>query len=147
MKYRPFVFFRQNKFLQRGKRTRLDGVAMKHIFLTHSFEPVDKIKRALYHSSMNIEQQDKNQVLVPLFKALADETRLNIVRTLRDTTGELSCGDIGERMNIAKSTASYHFRTLREAGLISTRKDVRTKYVSLRRDVFDACLPGFLDSL
>lgn len=101
----------------------------------------------MYHSSMNIKQSNKNLVLVPMLKALADETRLDIVRTLRDTPGELSCGDIGERMSIAKSTASYHFRTLREAGLISTRKDIRTKYVSLRCDVFDEYLPGFLDSL
>lgn len=85
-------------------------------------------------------------MLVSIFKAFAAEPRLEIIRMLRDVPEELSCGEISEGMNIAKSTASYHFRILREADLIITRKDIRTIYVKLRSDVFKKYLPGFLDS-
>lgn len=100
-----------------------------------------------YYSFMIIEQKNDDQIKVQIFKALADESRLEIIRILRDQEGELSCGEIGEKINISKSTASYHFKTLREAGLTSTRKETRNKYVKLRLDTFEKYLPGFLDSL
>ena len=96
---------------------------------------------------MIIEQKNKDQIKVQIFKALADESRLEIIRILRDQKTELSCGEVGEKINITKSTASYHFKTLREAGLTSTRKETRSKYVKLNLDTFEKYLPGFLDSL
>lgn len=96
---------------------------------------------------MIIEQKSEDQIKVQIFKALADESRLEIIRILRDQKGELSCGEVGEKINISKSTVSYHFKTLREAGLTTTRKDTRSKYVKLRFDTFEKYLPGFLDSL
>ncbi|WP_223067721.1 ArsR/SmtB family transcription factor [Paenibacillus caui] len=96
---------------------------------------------------MDIKQLNNDEIKVQMLKALADETRLQIVRMLRDVEGELNCGEIGERIHISKSTAAYHFKTLREAGLTSTRKDSRCKYVRLRTDTFREYLPGFLDSL
>jgi DNA-binding transcriptional ArsR family regulator len=61
--------------------------------------------------------------------------------------GEMNCGEIGEQLNIQKSTVSYHFRTLREAGLTTTRKSGQNKYVELRLETFEKYLPGFLDTL
>ncbi|AYV66971.1 ArsR family transcriptional regulator [Niallia circulans] len=101
----------------------------------------------MYDSFMIIEQKNKDQIKVQIFKALADESRLEIIRILRDQKTELSCGEVGEKINITKSTASYHFKTLREAGLTSTRKETRNKYVKLNLDTFEKYLPGFLDSL
>ncbi|MNT82513.1 Transcriptional repressor SdpR [compost metagenome] len=82
-----------------------------------------------------------------IFKALADPTRLQILRTLRDSRTELNCGEVGERCEASKSNASYHFRTLREAGLILVRKEAQTKYIQIRQETFDQYLPGFLDTL
>ncbi|MCM3570940.1 helix-turn-helix transcriptional regulator [Neobacillus mesonae] len=96
---------------------------------------------------MTIEQKNEDQIKIQIFKALADESRLEIIRVIRDKKGELSCGEVGEKINISKSTASYHFKTLRDAGLISTRKETRNKYVKLREDTFGKYLPGFLDLL
>jgi DNA-binding transcriptional ArsR family regulator len=96
---------------------------------------------------MSIKQQNKDEIRVELFKALADETRLNIIRFLRDANREISCGEIGENINITKSTASYHFKILREAGLTSTRKEFQNKFVRLRLEIFEEFLPNFLDSL
>lgn len=96
---------------------------------------------------MIIKQQSNNEIRVNIFKALSDEVRLNIVTMLFEKNAEMSCGEIGENLEINKSTASYHFKTLREAGLTTTRKVGQNKFVSLNVGVFDEVLPGFLDTL
>ena len=97
---------------------------------------------------MNLEQiYSEDEIRVQIFKALADKTRLDIIRILRNRGEEMNCGEIGEYIDIPKSTASYHFKTLREAGLTATRKESLNKYVSLRLAMFDQYLPGFLDTL
>ncbi|TXK81853.1 helix-turn-helix transcriptional regulator [Paenibacillus sp. N3.4] len=94
---------------------------------------------------MNIKQSDAARAQI--FKALADESRLEIVRVLYTNKVELNCGEIGEKCNLVKSTASYHFRTLREAGLTTLRKESRTKFVKLNLETFETYLPGFLETL
>jgi DNA-binding transcriptional ArsR family regulator len=89
----------------------------------------------------------EDQTRVQIFKALADESRLAIVRTLYKNERELSCGEVGEQCNLVKTTASYHFRTLREAGLTIVRKDSRTRYIRLNLETFQRYLPNFLESL
>ncbi|VDG19637.1 ArsR/SmtB family transcription factor [Lactiplantibacillus mudanjiangensis] len=96
---------------------------------------------------MIIKQQTPNEVRAIIFKALSDEARLNIISTLYQHQQEMSCGEIGDQLDINKSTASYHFKTLREAGLTTTRKVGQNKFVSLNLDVFNTVLPGFLDTL
>jgi DNA-binding transcriptional ArsR family regulator len=59
----------------------------------------------------------------------------------------MSFGGVGEHCETPKANASYHFRTLREAGLIKVRKEAQTKFVSLDLEVFEHYLPGFLDTL
>ena len=51
-----------------------------------------------------------------MFKALADEKRLRILRIVDD--GETQLGKIAERADVAKSTAHHHLRVLRAAGLV-----------------------------
>ncbi|WP_028984122.1 ArsR/SmtB family transcription factor [Sporolactobacillus terrae] len=90
---------------------------------------------------------DQDEYRVKILKALADEGRLKIVRMLYAKHRELSCGEIGENLELNKSTVSYHFKTLREAGLTTTRRVAQNKFVSLNEEVFNEFLPGFLDSL
>ncbi|CAM2778917.1 metalloregulator ArsR/SmtB family transcription factor [Paenibacillus sediminis] len=96
---------------------------------------------------MIIEQMSIDEQRVAIFKALADPTRLQIVRTLYQNKKEMSCGEVGEQCEVSKSNASYHFRTLREAGLTTLRKDAQTKYIQLNTETFDKYIPGFLDTL
>lgn len=96
---------------------------------------------------MNSEEKIYDEIRVQIFKALADQTRLEIIRILRNKGGEMNCGEIGQYIDIPKSTASYHFKTLREAGLTSTRKESLNKFVSLKHDTFEKYLQNFLDSL
>lgn len=81
---------------------------------------------------------------VRILQALADPTRLQIIRLLRDKGHELSCSEIVAQIRIPKSTASYHFRTLREAGLTATRKEALNRFICLQIDIFKEISVGFL---
>lgn len=96
---------------------------------------------------MIIEQMNMDEQRIKIFKALADPTRLQIVRTLYYNKKEMSCGEVGEKCEASKSNASYHFRTLREAGLTTVRKDGQTKYIQLNLETFHMYMPGFLDTI
>jgi DNA-binding transcriptional ArsR family regulator len=82
-----------------------------------------------------------------ILQALADPTRLEIVRQLAACPGgsELTCGSI--TLPITKSTASHHFRTLLDAGVIAERCEGTRKFLHLRRQELDASFPGLIDSV
>jgi ArsR family transcriptional regulator, arsenate/arsenite/antimonite-responsive transcriptional repressor len=61
-----------------------------------------------------------NADFVLVFKALADETRLSIVRML--ASGELCACKILEHFNITQPTLSYHMKILCDCGLVEGRK-------------------------
>lgn len=108
---------------------------------------VDSLLILLYSSSMNIEQKHIDEQRIKIFKALADQTRIEIIRTLHHNKTEMNCGEVGEQCEASKSNASYHFRTLREAGLIKVRKDSQMKYITIDTETFERFLPGFLETL
>lgn len=58
---------------------------------------------------------------VPIFKALADETRIKIVEML--SCGEMCACDILECFQITQPTLSYHMKILTECGIVNSRKD------------------------
>ncbi|HEX3045244.1 MAG TPA: metalloregulator ArsR/SmtB family transcription factor [Bacillota bacterium] len=59
--------------------------------------------------------------MVPVFKALADETRLKIIGLL--TGGELCACKILEEFQITQPTLSYHMKILVESGLVQGKRD------------------------
>lgn len=83
-------------------------------------------------------------VLVDVLHALADPTRLTIVRTLREEAGR-PCGTFP--VNVAPSTLSHHFRVLREAGLIHQRDEGARRWTSLRHDELELRFPGLIDTV
>ena len=83
--------------------------------------------------------------LVDVLAALADPVRLEIVRALAATDGELACGQIPVR--VGKSTSSHHYKVLRDAGIIETRDEGTRRMQRLRRSDLDARFPGLLDSV
>lgn len=64
---------------------------------------------------------ESNEGYVPIFKALADETRLSIIEML--SCGELCACDILESFNITQPTLSYHMKILTQCGLVKSRKE------------------------
>ena len=59
---------------------------------------------------------------VRLFKALADPTRLEILRLLSAQTGPVCACDLVDHFELAQPTISPHLRILREAGLLTSSK-------------------------
>jgi DNA-binding transcriptional ArsR family regulator len=84
--------------------------------------------------------------LEAVLQALGDPVRLSIVRTLEASEdARRPCGTFD--LPVTKSTASHHFRVLREAGVISQRIAGRERLTELRRDDLAARFPGLLDSI
>ena len=71
---------------------------------------------------------------VALFHALSDETRLAILELLRD--GERCVCELTDALDVAQSRLSFHLRVLRDAGLVSDRRDGRWIYYTAERSVF-----------
>jgi ArsR family transcriptional regulator, arsenate/arsenite/antimonite-responsive transcriptional repressor len=57
------------------------------------------------------------------FRALGDETRLLLLELL--AAGERTVADLMEATALGQSLVSHHLRTLRGAGLVTTRRDGR----------------------
>ena len=83
--------------------------------------------------------------VLTVLQALADETRLAIVRDLAADGGERLCGSFAP--GLAKATRSHHFKVLREAGVTHTRVNGTHRLVSIRRDELEERFPGLLDSV
>lgn len=69
---------------------------------------------------------------VALFHALSDETRIAILRMLRN--GELCVCELQSELDAAQSRLSFHLRVLREAGLVSDRREGRWSYYRIVPD-------------
>ena len=82
--------------------------------------------------------------LAAVLAALSDPIRLRIVSQLAGGE-ECSCGSFD--LPVTKSTCSHHFRVLREAGVIDTRIDGKTRLNHLRRDALEQAFPGLIDAV
>jgi ArsR family transcriptional regulator len=67
--------------------------------------------------------------ILPLFKALSDETRLRILALLKE--GELCVCDIAETLEMTQPNISFHLGMMKEAGIIKDRKNGRWIHYSL----------------
>ena len=67
-----------------------------------------------------------------LFHALSDRTRLSIIQRLR--FGERCVCDLTDALDAAQSRLSFHLRVLKDAGLVTDRKDGRWMYYTLNTD-------------
>ncbi|MDG3010516.1 helix-turn-helix transcriptional regulator [Rhodococcus sp. D2-41] len=77
--------------------------------------------------------------------ALQDPIRLEMVRRLRNAEDCVRCGELYDGIN--KSTATHHFKILREAGVIERLTVDGQVHQRLRRDEVEKALPGLLESV
>lgn len=89
-------------------------------------------------------QKTEREQQIEIFRALSEPLRMEIISNF-DDDGMCACTDLERALPITKSTISYHVKILAQAGLLDVHKDGRYYHYSLRRDVFDHYLPGFLD--
>src|SRR5919198_2437361 len=67
----------------------------------------------------------RTDLLAKYFRGLGDPTRLRILRLL-DEAGELSAGQLVERLGLPQATVSTHLGCLRWCGFVATRREQRS---------------------
>jgi ArsR family transcriptional regulator len=70
------------------------------------------------------------------FRALGDETRLRIIELLR--VGKRCVCDLTDELEPGQSRLSFHLKILKEAGIITDRRDGRWVYYTLNTETLDA---------
>jgi DNA-binding transcriptional ArsR family regulator len=76
-------------------------------------------------------------------RAIAEPNRRRILQLV--TAKELSAGEIASRFEITRPAVSQHLGVLREAGLVSERREGTRRLYSLRPEGFDD-LKSFLEA-
>ena len=66
------------------------------------------------------------------FHALSDETRLQLLARLRG--GEQCVCDLTDALGASQSRLSFHLKTLKDAGLVTDRRQGRWVYYALNGD-------------
>src|SRR3954447_21276172 len=67
-----------------------------------------------------------------LFHALSDRTRLSLLARLR--LGERCVCDLTDALDAAQSRLSFHLKVLKDAGLVTDRKEGRWMYYTLNQE-------------
>ena len=77
-----------------------------------------------------------NDVNVTIFKALADKTRLDIVRKLaKDSSATASCDIVSDCSSLSQPAMSHHFNKLVDAGVLLEQKQGTEKIYELNMEL------------
>jgi ArsR family transcriptional regulator len=78
-----------------------------------------------------------------VFKAIADPTRREILHLLRKE--EMTAGDIAGHFDMSKPTISHHFSVLKEADLVTSRREGQTIWYALNTTVLEDVMAWTMD--
>lgn len=78
-----------------------------------------------------------------VFKALSDPTRREILRLLG--LSEMSAGQLTEKFDMTKPSMSHHFAVLKEADLITSRREGQQIIYSLNTTVVQDMVAWMMD--
>ncbi len=78
-----------------------------------------------------------------LFKSLQDPTRRSILNMLKKR--DMSAGEIADSFSMSKPSVSYHLDLLKQAGLVSARREGQYIFYSLETTVLDESISWFMD--
>jgi ArsR family transcriptional regulator, arsenate/arsenite/antimonite-responsive transcriptional repressor len=83
---------------------------------------------------MTIATRDVDATL-RIFRALGDETRLRLLEQLH--SGEQCVCDLTDELEASQSRLSFHLKTLKDAGLVTDRREGRWVYYAINREAFE----------
>lgn len=76
--------------------------------------------------------------MADIFDVISDPTRRDVLRALLEQyvsteseTGELSVGELVERLGLTQPTVSKHLKVLRDHGLVTVREEAQHRYYRL----------------
>lgn len=98
----------------------------------------------IYHPMMAVTAAPDLARAAALFQALSDEKRLRILSMLG--AGERCVCELAEDLDVGQSLLSFHLKTLKDAGLVTDRRDGRWIHYSVAPDAL-AGLTATLDGL
>jgi ArsR family transcriptional regulator, arsenate/arsenite/antimonite-responsive transcriptional repressor len=78
------------------------------------------------------------------FHALSDETRLRLIDLLRN--GECCVCELTDELGAGQSLLSFHLKALKNAGLVTDRREGRWSYYALNAEAFEQ-LEAFVGGL
>jgi len=88
---------------------------------------------------MNLEEMVNNSAkAVKLLKAVSNERRLLILCHL--LSGEMSVGEMNDKLGLSQSALSQHLALLRRNKLVRTRKEAQTVFYSLNSKEAEALI-------
>ena len=76
------------------------------------------------------------------FKALNDSTRREILELLKQS--DMTAGEIADKFQISKPSISHHLDLLRQADLVTSRKEGQFVTYSINLTVFDDLVKWFM---
>jgi len=92
--------------------------------------------------SASSEGEESVEDFVPLFKALSNPTRAQIMEFL--LSGERCVCEMTGPLDVSQPLVSHHLALLRDAGLVKMREEGARTYYSIDRERFDRDLDAFL---
>jgi DNA-binding transcriptional ArsR family regulator len=73
--------------------------------------------------------------------ALAQENRLDVFRLLVEAGPDgMAAGQVAEKLDLAPNTLTFHFDRLRQAGLVTVRREGRSMIYAARFETMNALL-------
>jgi DNA-binding transcriptional ArsR family regulator len=89
--------------------------------------------------SMNEKARLDDGDVVRVLKALAHAKRFQMVQEIA-AAGEISCGAACTCVDVPQPTGSHHLKILQDAGVIVSRREGQTVYLSVNQRLLDAVL-------
>jgi ArsR family transcriptional regulator len=90
---------------------------------------------------------DRPEELAELFKAVADTTRLRLVKLLAEAPHALCVNALTARLGVTQSAVSQHLRVLRQAGLVRGERCGNQVHYSIDRRRVTQATKLFMDTL
>jgi DNA-binding transcriptional ArsR family regulator len=89
----------------------------------------------------------KKRDVVAALAALAQDNRLDVFRLLVEAGPEgLSAGSVASALKLAPNTLTFHFDRLRNAGLVTVRRNGRSMIYAAQFDTMNALLAYLTDN-
>src|SRR3954471_13810271 len=96
-----------------------------------------KYRLTLCRCFHNTRTMEKDHVIAAL-AALAQDNRLDVFRLLVKAGPEgLAAGVVAKRLKLPPNTLSFHFDRLRQAGLVTVRRESRSMIYSAKFDTMN----------
>ena len=89
--------------------------------------------------SKQILDPEKLDCMANRLKAIAHPTRITIINLLQ-TNGKLSVGEIQKNLKIEQAATSNHLRILKDQQIVTSTRDGKNKYYSLRTEKLSAVI-------